>query len=504
MPEELKSYTCEDLRLWNSMIQLRKTFWIMIYGPKGAGKNTLCRQLLYDMWPRLWDHHVIWVTETGRVNPDQIKWIPPSCIRTDVENLDAILQGIFDLQEERMKANGGGIGIGSKGKKKKKKETGGRNRSATKSKGYGDKSLGEKPKKGPKETKDGEKQRGENTGKKRKRDTLASGDCRPKKRKKYDEDALMEQHMKEANDRNIKELVNALKNQSSVPEQKLEELKEKAKEYIGDPHETLESCTKVLLVLDDCCGSDTVRYCKNFKTLSNNQRHRQISVIVLSQSIRGSNSVPPAIRDNCDTVIVCKHYRNEASRDLVASEYMTASNKGKKGLEQAKDLLADINKIPHRAAVIDVAADSLDMRDYVYYYGPVCEDFPFPEWKIGLEDQWTDENKKQEGGNGKGNSGGRKNVNSAGPGGEKKFVKHGRERLPVAGGVVVSEEPNFFRRQRFRRHRGLQEQVQQGNFTELGVVPTRNFQGYNFSTSLRRGLEPYRLRTGELSNNNRF
>lgn len=124
-------------------------------------------------------------------------------------------------------------------------------------------------------------------------------------------------------------------------------------------------------------------------------RHINISVVILSQVVSGSGSVPPIVRTQCDAIFVVANPRSEKERALLAEQYLTATNsfnsKGK-GLE----VLAAITDVQYRALVI-LTTDSSARRfeDYLLKYGPVNDDEVEKEFRLGTPDQWEDDATKK-------------------------------------------------------------------------------------------------------------
>ena len=143
----------------------------------------------------------------------------------------------------------------------------------------------------------------------------------------------------------------------------------------------------ILVILDDCVSENIVRNCPSLNTLAVSGRHIYMSVVILSQLVAGSGSVPPIIRTQADTIFVCANPRSEVERKLIAEQYLTAEatyNGKQKGLA----VLGAATSDQYRALVISTT-DSSARRyiDYLTLYGPVPEHV---EVKIGTEEQWAE------------------------------------------------------------------------------------------------------------------
>lgn len=92
----------------------------------------------------------------------------------------------------------------------------------------------------------------------------------------------------------------------------------------------------------------------------------------------GSNSVPPAVRDNADLIIAVAQPPSQDEREKLARWYLTRDNARdarKKGL----DVMDKVTAVPFRAMVINKSKlAARRYRDYLFQYGPV----PDPETNV--------------------------------------------------------------------------------------------------------------------------
>ena len=78
--------------------------------------------------------------------------------------------------------------------------------------------------------------------------------------------------------------------------------KEKAKERatqatsLKAEDEQEDEIADILVIMDDVCSEDTIRYATALGTVAMNGRQYRISCIILSQMVAGSGSIPPRVR----------------------------------------------------------------------------------------------------------------------------------------------------------------------------------------------------------------
>jgi hypothetical protein len=163
-----------------------------------------------------------------------------------------------------------------------------------------------------------------------------------------------------------------------------------AKKEIVDPDEYKDSDVKpILIIMDDCVNENSVRTSPYLRLLAIGGRHIMISCIILSQVVAGSASVPPSVRTQADTICIIAQPRSKIERDLIAEQYLCASNESNAktvGLQ----LMNKVTEQEHRGLVIStVSPSSRSYIDYCFKTGPS----PYPpapeDFKIGTEEQWA-------------------------------------------------------------------------------------------------------------------
>lgn len=153
-----------------------------------------------------------------------------------------------------------------------------------------------------------------------------------------------------------------------------------------------EEPSPILVILDDCVSEEKIRHSPSLNTLAVAGRHINISVVILSQVVTGSGSVPPIIRTQADAIFVVANPRSEVERKLLAEQYLTAENSFA-GKQKGLQVLGAATSTQYRALVI-LTTDSSARRftEYLHTYGPVPEHV---ELKLGTDEQWADEGVKK-------------------------------------------------------------------------------------------------------------
>ena len=124
------------------------------------------------------------------------------------------------------------------------------------------------------------------------------------------------------------------------------------------------------IILDDVVHDNTIRHCEPLNFCFIAGRHMNINIIVFSQNVCGSGSVPPPIREQAEVLFIVQQPRSMKARKLLEEEYLTVSDNIPK--MAGRNLMSDVLLMPHRAFVItktDGTARSL--KDYCFTYGPV-------------------------------------------------------------------------------------------------------------------------------------
>ena len=83
-------------------------------------------------------------------------------------------------------------------------------------------------------------------------------------------------------------------------------------------------------------------------------------------------------------------------RKLLAEWYLTRQNESD-ARNAALKTLENVTATEYRALCCMVTSHEREVKKYCYYYGPVPDPFPHPDWKMGTPDQWKEEEDEGEG-----------------------------------------------------------------------------------------------------------
>lgn len=157
---------------------------------------------------------------------------------------------------------------------------------------------------------------------------------------------------------------------------------------------------KFLIVMDDCVNENTIRHSKSLNYMAVSGRHIGGSVIILSQLVAGSGSVPPIIRTQADAVMLCALPRSQRERDLISENYLTSEDNSS-AKEKGKALMEIVTSVQYRNMLIAMWDTSLrKTKDFVYTYGP-CPEKSMPDgFQLGSKEAWEEESDSSDGGDG--------------------------------------------------------------------------------------------------------
>lgn len=151
----------------------------------------------------------------------------------------------------------------------------------------------------------------------------------------------------------------------------------------------------LLIILDDVVNEGSIRHSPYLNLLAVGGRHLDISVIILSQLVAGSGSVPPIIRTQADMIAVVAQPRSLNERNLIAEQYLTSENRPSSKADGLR-LMNAITEVQHRALFIStVSSNARSYIDFSFKYGPVPYPHPDEDFTIGTDDQWGDQGKRK-------------------------------------------------------------------------------------------------------------
>lgn len=329
-------------------------FMMIMYGMRRSGKTTALMHMLESMKKRFEKHKAHVFCGTAQDNPKQWKNFPMNCVHGDISKIDEGIGKIIDEQREAIQ-------------EEVKRQMSDKQVQAP---AVPDQTNDKKVKKGAlSAVKSRKRKRGKNHGV-----IPVEGDKGP--------DNDLERFPGEV----------VTNNDNGNREMSVEDLMMARRD--NDLDETL--FPHVLLVLDDVVSEETIRHSPRLNQLAVSGRHVFISVVILSQCVCGSGSVPPTIRNNSDYVMIVKNPRSSSERKLLREQYLTASNKKEAGAEGLRVLEA-VTSVKFRILVINVSADGAQFRDYLFTYGPTP---PAPDnvsagFRLGTEAQWDADKKSK-------------------------------------------------------------------------------------------------------------
>lgn len=349
-----------NLDKFDPMSDLPPDFFLIVYGMRRSGKTTMLTHMLEEMKERFEKHKAFVFCGTGCDNPKQWRNFPMTSVKHDITKIDSEVGRIIEKQREDINEE-----VKRQFSEKRMKLPG-----------------------APDQNRDGKIQNETLSGL---RDNVKKKKPKAKKRKRGDNTDVIPEEAEKGPDNDLERFPGEL-------HQSLRENRELTIEDImkirrdEELDETL--FPHVLIVLDDVVSENTIRHSPHLNQLAVSGRHLFITVIVLSQCVCGSGSVPPTIRINSDYVIVVKNPRQSTERQMLKEQYLTAGNEKTSGNEGLM-ILQEVTGVPFRALVVNVSADGTRFRDYLYTYGPVPKppDHVSKDFRLGTEKQWEEDEK---------------------------------------------------------------------------------------------------------------
>jgi hypothetical protein len=323
------------LSLFNPSEDLPPDFMLIMYGMRRAGKTTMLLHMLEQMKDRFTHHQVHVFSGTADENPAQWRNFPPGYVTADIANIDVHLGDILRQQQEQIREEV--------------------------------------------ETQIGNK-RVQIPGTKRKRGEEGVGSrSQPTVRRLGVTPAIQ-------NDTNIEVPYTDLPASNDIYQLTDNQINELRREGKVDE----SRFPRRLIILDDVVSESSIRHSKNLNKLAISGRHIFITVIILSQAVAGSASVPPIIRRNSDYIMVVGYPRSINERKMIAEEYLTIGNE-RDAQEKTLRILKDVTQKQYRSFVIDVTnSTAVEYNQFLFQFGPVP---PPPRnvnknFKLGTRQQW--------------------------------------------------------------------------------------------------------------------
>lgn len=373
----MASALCE----FNPYDDLPKDFMMIVYGKRRTGKTTLILHMLDGMMDRFKHHKVHVFSGTADVNPSQWKYFPETAVHADIGTMNDKIEELLEGQKRAIM-----------------KEIRNQMRRG------GESSAGEV------------EVRSSSVNVPQDTHVMDETEKKQKKRKREDKQAvkvLYRHDYKSSRGKKmtanghgrLRELHNEQKPHVVVPDDDSDEESEGVQDDVITEEEVNKkfrsgdydksTMPHHLVILDDVVDDNCVRTCKALNKLAVSGRHWFFTVIILSQCIAGSGSVPPVIRINADSIICVYNPRSKQERKLLSEQYLSpGASDPKAGLK----LLADITRVPFRSIVIDVTnTTATEYGEFIYTYGPVPEPPKHisKKFKLGTEEQWQESTNMQ-------------------------------------------------------------------------------------------------------------
>jgi hypothetical protein len=342
------------------MTDLPPDFMMLIYGMRRSGKTTALMHMLESMKQRFEKHESYVICGTGCDNPKQWNNFPRTSVFTDISKINERVNEIIEEQREAIVEE---VKRQFSEKRMKHPEAPNQNRQ-DKPVNETLSALNNNVKKKPPKTK------------KRKRDNVDVIPAEPEK----------------PPDNDLERFPGEL-------HQSLTENKELTTDDIIEIRRTQEIDETLfphkLIILDDVVSENQIRHAPALNQLAVSGRHLFITVIILSQCVCGSGSVPPTIRNNADYVLVAKNPRSRNERKLLEEQYLTTSMEEAKCGGAGLRILQEVTAVKFRILAISVSSDGNKFKDYLFTYGPV----PAPPdnvskgFRLGTDKQWEKDSK---------------------------------------------------------------------------------------------------------------
>jgi hypothetical protein len=316
-------------------------FFIIIYGLRRSGKTTMLMHMLESMQQRIGSMKTFLIRGSADVDADQYEAFPPGAIFSDVSIMDEVLGKIITDQKNAIEEAREGEG--------------------------GDDDDDE--------TENASSISGNTSG--TRLHTTGRAHVRGRVRELQHDRLRRGEAKKEKTDKNV--LNHGLAPQKKKGKKAAEKVEKK-------------DLPSVLIVLDDVVNENSIRRSNNLRYIATTGRHINCNIIVLSQMVAGSGSVPPIVRTQSDIIIVTHTPRSFHERDLLAEQYLTVGDDAK-AKRAGVQMLMQVTSVEFRALVIDVSNKTARRaEEYLYSYGPV----PSPpkhisaNFRLGTPPQWEE------------------------------------------------------------------------------------------------------------------
>ena len=350
-------------------------FVLIMYGKRRAGKNTMMMYMLESMKERFKHHQTHVFCGTAEANPEQWKFFPPADVYGDLSLMD---NKIGELLEDQLKSIRKEIKI----QIKEKNAVGSVQNDKMQAFTAQTKEMDHPTKKRRIESSRKGNQKFIDEGSRSSRHANVRRNKHGRLKEKRN---LMNRTINETFDHDNADATSPGKGDN---EEDVKVTDEMIDEVLRSGDFDKSRMPRKLVILDDVVHDNIVRRSPELNRLAVSGRHWFFSVIILSQCVCGSASVPPIIRHNSDYIMIVYNPRQKQERKLLLEQYLTpASASEKDGLQ----LMSDITRVPFRALVVDVTNSvATQYAEFVYSYGPVPPppDNVSDSFRLGTDEQW--------------------------------------------------------------------------------------------------------------------
>lgn len=364
-------------------------FMCLMMGMRRCGKTVMMSRMLFEMRLRLQHHHVYLISGSASTNPGQYAFLPPKTTHTNVSNVDGICQEIIADQQRRIHKyfkelqKSEGAKVGARGRGASGPRT---TQAAHRKRDFNDTGDGTRGKKGRKK----KARKGSDIPQARELDPTShlirkAGDPKRQAGPGEGDDgddgaAPVTQPSQDAG--------GPVSTAGTDTLQGVRDMIQQQARLLDKLHED-PTAPQILIIMDDVVNENSIRHSPHLNFLAVSGRHINASVFILSQMMSGSGNVPPAVRTQCDAIIVVCQPRSIGERKKIAEEYLTTENK-KDSLTGGLQTLNAITAVKHRAMVVLTTDPHIRVqRGFLYWYGPVPHPLTVPpNFSIGTDKQW--------------------------------------------------------------------------------------------------------------------
>lgn len=383
-----------QLREYDPFHDLPENPVVLLYGVRGSGKTVLMHHMLFSIQRRLQTHSVYLFSPTAGFKPEMYYMWPPSAIFTDMSRLNDELGDIIDKQVKILEDGWQDIARQHErsGQPESADKDGANGRSGAADGWKAQMNLAQEEKEGGTvSSSDEELDRGAHgRAYTEKQYGTSKGGEGGGSRGRYD---WMRNRKNTHDTTQESEHVGEALNTAEHLERSDERFQRLMAKLGSDPDKAQklrQDLPHVLIALDDVVNEQTVRTSPRLGQLAIAGRHLNCFLIILSQGISGSQSVPPIVRSQVDFIVLLAQPKSVSENKVLGENYLCLQG-NKKNCEKGHALIGQICAMEHRATVVHVShVHARAFSEFVHTYGP-CPMPPCPEsFRLGQREQWKE------------------------------------------------------------------------------------------------------------------